>query len=122
MNRRQFVSTSGAAAVALTGVPFEPASAAPPKRALMKLGCQTAPTNEQHLQYLARYGVEGICGYPAIGDGRLYATVEELKRMRDVADKYRRSEEHTSELQSLAYLVCRLLLEKKKTYNLIAGR
>src|SRR2546425_1258574 len=30
------------------------------------------------------------------------------------ATSYRRSEEHTSELQSLAYLVCRLLLEKKK--------
>src|SRR2546425_13183194 len=29
-------------------------------------------------------------------------------------DGLRRSEEHTSELQSLAYLVCRLLLEKKK--------
>src|SRR2546425_8684204 len=28
-----------------------------------------------------------------------------------------RSEEHTSELQSLAYLVCRLLLEKKKNEN-----
>src|SRR5205823_11457696 len=28
--------------------------------------------------------------------------------------KFSRSEEHTSELQSLAYLVCRLLLEKKK--------
>src|SRR2546425_7041763 len=28
-----------------------------------------------------------------------------------------RSEEHTSELQSLAYLVCRLLLEKKKQQN-----
>src|SRR2546425_6794034 len=28
--------------------------------------------------------------------------------------EHRRSEEHTSELQSLAYLVCRLLLEKKK--------
>src|SRR2546425_4573783 len=28
-----------------------------------------------------------------------------------------RSEEHTSELQSLAYLVCRLLLEKKKNYK-----
>src|SRR2546425_3662523 len=28
-----------------------------------------------------------------------------------------RSEEHTSELQSLAYLVCRLLLEKKKQLN-----
>src|SRR2546425_1292077 len=31
---------------------------------------------------------------------------------KDLYDK--RSEEHTSELQSLAYLVCRLLLEKKK--------
>src|SRR5687767_15232950 len=30
------------------------------------------------------------------------------------ARRRRRSEEHTSELQSLAYLVCRLLLEKKK--------
>src|SRR2546425_4203853 len=29
-----------------------------------------------------------------------------------------RSEEHTSELQSLAYLVCRLLLEKKKVRQL----
>ena len=31
---------------------------------------------------------------------------------------YARSEEHTSELQSQAYLVCRLLLEKKKNTNL----
>src|SRR5262245_32827364 len=29
-----------------------------------------------------------------------------------------RSEEHTSELQSLRHLVCRLLLEKKKQYNI----
>src|SRR5687767_15495446 len=34
-------------------------------------------------------------------------------RMVKPEDKYTRSEEHTSELQSLAYLVCRLLLEKK---------
>src|SRR5687767_15529652 len=33
------------------------------------------------------------------------------------AIRFIRSEEHTSELQSLAYLVCRLLLEKKKQYN-----
>src|SRR2546423_7604358 len=33
----------------------------------------------------------------------------------------RRSEEHTSELQSLAYLVCRLLLEKKKKKELQSG-
>src|SRR2546423_7765071 len=34
-----------------------------------------------------------------------------------VQEKSLRSEEHTSELQSLAYLVCRLLLEKKKKHN-----
>src|SRR5205823_7573005 len=33
------------------------------------------------------------------------------------ARKPKRSEEHTSELQSLAYLVCRLLLEKKNNRN-----
>src|SRR5262245_62972440 len=31
-----------------------------------------------------------------------------------------RSEEHTSELQSLRHLVCRLLLEKKKKPNILA--
>src|SRR2546425_11002416 len=40
------------------------------------------------------------------------------RRARDAAvllrERSGRSEEHTSELQSLAYLVCRLLLEKKK--------
>src|ERR1035437_10398474 len=41
---------------------------------------------------------------------------------------YFRSEEHTSELQSRQYLVCRLLLEKKKTniyrggYSIVARR
>src|ERR1017187_4814876 len=34
----------------------------------------------------------------------------------------RRSEEHTSELQSPMYLVCRLLLEKKKTSRIIGPR
>src|SRR4029079_19838433 len=33
-----------------------------------------------------------------------------------------RSEEHTSELQSLAYLVCRLLLEKKQKQNTPAAQ
>src|SRR3989441_7662007 len=36
---------------------------------------------------------------------------DEQPRVRQTRE---RSEEHTSELQSLAYLVCRLLLEKKK--------
>src|SRR3712207_7533026 len=34
-------------------------------------------------------------------------------------DELRRSEEHTSELQSRQYLVCRLLLEKKKKRSIM---
>src|SRR5437879_11000914 len=37
-----------------------------------------------------------------------------LPSVDQILDKYVRSEEHTSELQSPMYLVCRLLLEKKK--------
>src|SRR3712207_7455953 len=50
--------------------------------------------------------------------GRATIPVENL----DAWIRSRRSEEHTSELQSRQYLVCRLLLEKKKKnslYNLI---
>src|SRR3712207_7490905 len=36
----------------------------------------------------------------------------------EAAEHLRRSEEHTSELQSRQYLVCRLLLEKKKRHRI----
>src|SRR3712207_7835513 len=40
------------------------------------------------------------------------------RHQRDVGHRRQaRSEEHTSELQSRQYLVCRLLLEKKKTHR-----
>src|SRR3989441_5370693 len=42
---------------------------------------------------------------------------EERARLHRLPVHEDRSEEHTSELQSLAYLVCRLLLEKKKKNN-----
>src|SRR5687767_15756706 len=46
-----------------------------------------------------------------------YADSEPARGVQNSRRRFRvepRSEEHTSELQSLAYLVCRLLLEKKK--------
>src|SRR2546425_2773116 len=49
------------------------------------------------------------CGYPSRSDGKIAKSPMAWKPAR-----VKRSEEHTSELQSLAYLVCRLLLEKKK--------
>src|SRR2546425_2496122 len=48
---------------------------------------------------------------PARGADRVRAGGPATRRR---AIRVARSEEHTSELQSLAYLVCRLLLEKKK--------
>src|SRR5258707_2493687 len=52
------------------------------------------------------------------GDDFARATFLHLRRHRLAgvhrADQIERSEEHTSELQSRQYLVCRLLLEKKK--------
>src|SRR5438093_3965860 len=58
--------------------------------------------------------------FPSRASTRAYIT-EVLRRSvarlgsREPRDPRRRSEEHTSELQSLTNLVCRLLLEKKKT-------
>jgi mannonate dehydratase len=86
MNRRQFVSSSAALA-ALGGTPSAHADTTAPARALMKLGCQTSPSDAKHFQYFARYGVRNVCGYPEIADGRLYATVDELKRLRDLAGR-----------------------------------
>src|SRR3712207_9003003 len=47
--------------------------------------------------------------------GVAYAVFE--RALREADHLGARSEEHTSELQSRQYLVCRLLLEKKKTTN-----
>jgi mannonate dehydratase len=86
MNRRHFLAAGAAASVARPVAQASPAPAAPP--VLMKLGCQSAPTNEKHVAFLARYGVRNICGYPQIADGRLYATPDELHRMLDIAGKF----------------------------------
>src|SRR2546425_3772112 len=44
-------------------------------------------------------------------------TKDSYELLADSGRDLKRSEEHTTELQSLAYLVCRLLLEKKKKNN-----
>src|SRR5438445_9997392 len=59
--------------------------------------------------------VRGVCA-PLFGrDQRQRA--ERLTVSRERGHDRRRSEEHTSELQSRQYLVCRLLLEKKNPHT-----
>src|SRR3712207_8872818 len=50
----------------------------------------------------------------------LYMSAKKADGSYDFNPYFERSEEHTSELQSRQYLVCRLLLEKKKTLDLNA--
>src|SRR5947209_9502547 len=60
-------------------------------------------------------GHETTPGDAAAGSGRQQPTRVRMRGgPQDLVDRSR-SEEHTSELQSRQYLVCRLLLEKKKT-------
>src|SRR2546425_7825265 len=49
-----------------------------------------------------------------VGPDRIGRDDVDVGEGQGLGDRLARSEEHTSELQSLAYLVCRLLLEKKK--------
>src|SRR3712207_7770925 len=61
-----------------------------------------------------------ICERPVDGrhepveSGCLVEVGQDAEDPRPVGQRPQRSEEHTSELQSRQYLVCRLLLEKKK--------
>src|SRR2546425_8117694 len=59
-----------------------------------------------------------VLTWPGLNLGRVKAEVDAAQAREEAAraqyGRVVRSEEHTSELQSLAYLVCRLLLEKKK--------
>ena len=107
MDRRRFLSGSTAVAALALGVGEEAVAVRSPvaqsasqssaqsaggtaagsKRVLLKLGCQSKPTTDAHLKYLVRYGVKHICGYPETSEGRIYSTVDELSRMRELAEK-----------------------------------
>src|SRR2546425_3785609 len=97
-------------------------------------GCCTLPqAHAQEIDKPLQTIDEEITAFAYAPDGRIVYAVRRLmktkrydlqrddislqgldgKRRRIVSGE-KRSEEHTSELQSLAYLVCRLLLEKKK--------
>src|SRR3989454_8595582 len=87
------------------------------ERALRRLAHLSAEDREQ-IEHLSHALLNKFLHRPTIAlkeaarSGRGYGLLESLKKLFDLE---RRSEEHTSELQSPCNLVCRLLLEKKKT-------
>src|SRR5258705_1179734 len=82
-------------------------------RSIKKLALQTPG--------FAGADIANICNEAALIAARKGKSEVDMSDFNDAIDRVR-SEEHTSELQSLRHLVCRLLLEKKKeiTYIRIA--
>src|SRR5437879_10325064 len=105
LNRREFVRTAGAAAMAAA---LGPTILIPRRQKTLKI-IQWSHFVPAYDVWFDRYakdwgtakGVEVTVDHIALADLTTRANAE-------------RSEEHTSELQSPMYLVCRLLLEKKK--------
>src|SRR3712207_6874938 len=68
-----------------------------------------------------KYVLTGVLPPITLGLARADQTLQSSARLQNGKEVIRqvtlRSEEHTSELQSRQYLVCRLLLEKKKKTN-----
>src|SRR5438046_6527341 len=107
-------------------------SAATPKRVVFPNNCSSqmvtkAPTESWVSTVMATRGQCGSSGLTRkksafrVSGGKLWGRVMRVEEILSSADGRpgalaftARSEEHTSELQSLTNLVCRLLLEKKK--------
>src|SRR2546425_8879385 len=73
----------------------------------------TSPTIGMSTWTFLRMDVGSMSMWMTLASGQNSDTLP-VTRSSNRAPIAMRSEEHTSELQSLAYLVCRLLLEKKK--------
>src|SRR5262245_63101201 len=83
---------------------------------LMKRACSSRPYQPPPHSYAVGGTAEPGCGKILSGEPRRRASNQNsrLRAPSTLENSWLRSEEHTSELQSLRHLVCRLLLEKKK--------
>lgn len=97
MHRRTFMLGTGVAAatLAMFDRPSEAEARTAKKGARpgadqyrMTLGCQSMPSNDEHFEIFARYGVRNISARAKVADGRLYPTVEELLTLRQMAERH----------------------------------
>src|SRR2546429_3822177 len=85
---------------------------------LQNVGEVLALGGEFHHFFLLCLGHGHATGKGVVAGAELF---DRVRGLLDLRAEFLRSEEHTSELQSRLHLVCRLLLEKKKT-TMYAGR
>src|SRR5256884_286865 len=65
------------------------------------------------------YGIPIPVVHFRFGENDLALWRDKNRSLMEICSNLKRSEEHTSELQSRLHLVCRLLLEKKKRLNIV---
>src|SRR3712207_7196023 len=76
--------------------------------------CPPDPLKRRRIKDILPTGVRAIDGFLTCGEGQRIGIFAGSGVGKSTTLGMIRSEEHTSELQSRQYLVCRLLLEKKK--------
>lgn len=99
MDRRSFFTVAGVGAAALAGAGGAELAAQSRRGAAsargnarqplrVKLGCQSGPSTDEHFAYFERYGVTHISAGPRIADNRTSPTVDELSRLKEMAQKH----------------------------------
>src|SRR3712207_3047954 len=79
---------------------------------IMKIGLTSDELNLQEMSMVAYWKIrQELLRVPGVANVMIYG--ERLQQQQVYVEPKKRSEEHTSELQSRQYIVCRLLLEKK---------
>src|SRR5205807_878801 len=115
---------------AIVGPPADPARVAAAPRAadaFRRIAAAAGPfvsrgdSSGTHVKELALWDAAGVRP-PAAGGWYLQAGADQATTLHVADERNARSEEHTSELQSPCNLVCRLLLEKKKTHKHMRSR
>lgn len=95
MDRRGFIFSSGVAAAALMNPGGAEAKPQPPAKGgaagkpfLMKLGCQSPPSSDEHFAYFARFGIRNICARANVAQGQLTPSLDELHHLKDMAERH----------------------------------
>lgn len=118
IKRREFVAMSSAATAAAAAGPLpqnHPGNDYKPGRAVMRVGCQRGPTNDELLAVFKRNGVNQCCGYPTLGPNGVYE-VDELERLLE------RGRKHGVEVVMIQFPLASSYITKSEMPSIMMGK
>ena len=113
MKRRHFLQTAGLAP--LSGAASLQPAKSKSSALRMKLGAQRRPNDDKMLSYLARHGVEGVCGYPTLTEERVWE-LDEVKTIRE------RVERHGMTMDLCSFGLTSAGIERQVFPNILLGK